>query len=92
MILIQKSKRKLLLYLYSKENDTFTCPIGEELKRTSKKVRKDGSYVYSGKKSFCNDDCIKREKCTKDKNNLVKTIRRHQYQDYIDYQERKGEF
>lgn len=73
-------------YIYDRKNDTFICPAGNALYRGSKKPRKDESYEYYGKRLFCNTNCSYRKQCTLTKDNLVKTMKRNIYQDYIDFQ------
>lgn len=71
---------------YDEKKDIFICPAGETLSR-SKNPSKDNCYKYNGKKSFCNDQCQFRKKCTTGKG--VKGLSRSIYQDYVDIQLKK---
>lgn len=68
-------------FVYDSETDTYTCPAGQQLKRTKWK-NKRGAFEYSASKRTCTR-CELRDRCTRNKNGS-RTIKRHLRQDELD--------
>jgi transposase len=67
-------------FIYNPESDTFTCPVGQILKRRNyNKKRKHYEYITS--RGTCNS-CQLKGKCTKSKSG--RTLKRHIRQDDLD--------
>ena len=67
-------------FIYNPDNDTFTCPAGQMLKRRNYNKKRQ-HYEYITSKGSCNS-CQLKEKCTKSKSG--RTLKRHIRQDDLD--------
>ena len=67
-------------FIYNPDNDTFTCPTGQILRRRMHH-RKRKHYEYKASSKVC-VQCQLREKCTRSKDG--RTVKRHLRQDELD--------
>jgi len=69
-------------FTYDSEQDIYTCPAGEILTRRKHKKQRQ-AYEYACPSSVCRV-CAIRQQCTKAKNGVARTIKRHYDQESID--------
>jgi hypothetical protein len=67
-------------FTYNPDNDTFTCPAGQVLKRRNY-YKKRNHFEYKASAELC-ATCSLRDKCTRSKNG--RTLKRHVRQDDLD--------
>jgi transposase len=67
-------------FTYNPDNDTFTCPAGQVLRRRHY-YKKRTHYEYKGSKKIC-AQCQLRENCTRSKHG--RTLKRHVKQEKLD--------
>jgi hypothetical protein len=67
-------------FTYNPDNDTFTCPAGQVLRRRHY-YKKRRHYEYKASKGICTQ-CQLRENCTRSKHG--RTLKRHARQDELD--------
>jgi len=68
-------------FIYNPENDTFTCPAGQILKKRNYH-KKRNHYEYKASSKIC-ANCKLRKKCTRAKDG--RSIKRHVRQDELDF-------
>ena len=69
------------VFIYDKQTDTYTCPVGKKLKPKSLHVSRQ-SIDYAASKSDCRA-CDLRSQCTRNK--AGRTVKRHLRQEEINY-------
>lgn len=82
---IKRTEKRLLFteekFIYNQQNDTYTCPAGNTMKKKSLHMSRQ-SMDYGASKKIC-AACGIREQCTENKSG--RTIKRHLRQSELDY-------
>jgi len=69
-------------FLYDSQRDVYTCPAGQILTRRKHKKQRQ-AYEYACPSSVCRA-CSIRQQCTRAKNGVARTVKRHYDQESID--------
>ena len=70
------------MFIYDKETDTYTCPVGKRLRRKSLHINRQ-SMDYAALRSDCRVCDLRPQQCTRNK--AGRTVKRHLRQEELDY-------